>query len=65
MLPLQRRKHKPKRGPTKYPGIVRDATELGVTRVHLWRVLEGERDSDPLMARYSALKRQQQLKKAA
>ncbi len=64
MLRQHRRKEKPKRGPTKYPGIIRDATELGVTRVHLWRVLTGERDSRLLMARYSALKARQ-LKKAA
>jgi len=56
MLRQRSTKTKTKRGPTKYPGIVRDATELGVTRVHLWRVLEGQRESDPLLARYAALK---------
>jgi 16S rRNA U1498 N3-methylase RsmE len=64
MLRQRSKNTKPKRGPTKYKGIIRDATELGVTRVHLWRVLEGERESDPLMRRYADLK-SQQLKKAA
>ena len=57
MLRKQRRKGKPKRGPTKYPGIVRDATGLGVTRVHLWLVLEGQRESLLLKRRYAALKK--------
>lgn len=51
---IGRRPHKVvPRTKTKYPGITRIATELGVTREHLWRVLEGERESQPLLARYA------------
>ena len=59
MLRKHSGKAKRKRGPTKYPGIVRDATELGVSRIHLWFVLTKVRNSRPLMARYTALKSQQ------
>jgi len=59
MLRKQPSKEKTKRGPTKYPGIVRTAEELGVTRVHLWLVLTGRRESQPLLARYSAHQDQQ------
>lgn len=37
-----------------YPGITRAATDLGVSRIHLWKVLTGERESKPLMARWHA-----------
>ena len=43
----------------KYPGIMRDARELGVSRTQLWYVLEGERESKSLLRRYRALKAQQ------
>lgn len=42
---------------TEIPGIVADARALGVSRVHLWMVLNGRRESAPLLARYAALKR--------
>lgn len=38
------------------PGICADARELGVSRMHLWAVLSGRRESDGLVARYRALK---------
>lgn len=41
----------------KYVGIVADARELGVSRAHLWKVLEGKRKSDALLKRYRAMKR--------
>lgn len=36
----------------RYPGITIAAEELGVTRTHLWQVLNGKRDSKPLMGRW-------------
>jgi hypothetical protein len=41
-------------------GITADAKALGVTREHLYLVLRGERESNPLKARYLALKQSQQ-----
>lgn len=41
---------------SRWPGIVRDAELLGVTRQHLFYVLKGERKSPPLLRRYRALK---------
>lgn len=38
----------------RFPGISIAATELGVTRSHLWQVLSGKRDSKPLTARWKA-----------
>ena len=38
----------------RFPGISIAATDLGVTRSHLWQVLAGKRDSQPLMARWHA-----------
>ena len=38
----------------RYPGITHAATELGVTRTHLWAVLSGRRESKPLLARWHA-----------
>lgn len=38
----------------RFPGISLAATDLGVTRSHLWQVLAGKRDSKPLMARWKA-----------
>jgi hypothetical protein len=37
-----------------YPGISLAATELGVTRSHLWQVLSGNRESKPLLVRWAA-----------
>lgn len=45
------------RGTTRYAGIVADAKSLGVNRIHLWRVLNGRRQSQRLLARYRALQR--------
>lgn len=39
----------------KYPGIIEHARQLGVSRVHLWKVLSGRRESQRLMERYRAL----------
>lgn len=36
-------------------GIVADAQKLGVSRFHLHKVLTGQRESSPLLARYRAL----------
>lgn len=41
---------------TKYTDITRDAKALGVTREHLWRVLEGKRPGIALTRRYRELK---------
>lgn len=57
MLRERTNKASKNRGPTKYRGIVRDATELGVSRIHLWYVLTGQRESIPLLKRYRELKR--------
>lgn len=38
----------------RYPGITLAATDLGVTRTHLWQVLSGNRESKPLLARWKA-----------
>ena len=43
------------RGPTVFRGIGADAKKLRVTRVHLWFVLIGERESPKLLERYRAL----------
>lgn len=43
----------------RFPGICEDAQELGVTRVHLWMVLTGDRKSKRLMQRYRDLKAKQ------
>jgi hypothetical protein len=36
----------------RFPGISLAATDLGVTRSHLWQVLAGKRESKPLLARW-------------
>lgn len=41
----------------KFAGICADAQRLGVSRVHLWLVLTGARQSRVLRQRYLALKR--------
>jgi hypothetical protein len=56
MLRVTRKKSEPKRR-TKYPGICRAAFTLGVSREHLWRVLEGDRESRSLMRRYREFQR--------
>ena len=46
-----------RRGPTKFPGIVKDAKALGVNRATLYRVLTGEwAQLRSLRARYESLK---------
>lgn len=39
----------------KYPGISEHARRLGVSRLHLWMVLQGRRESRRLMNRYRKL----------
>ncbi len=39
----------------RFPGIVRAARLLRVSRGHLWLVLSGRRESKPLLARYRQL----------
>jgi hypothetical protein len=51
---------KPKARTHRIRGITADAKTLGVTREHLFLVLRGHRQSDPLRARYQALKKSQQ-----
>ena len=48
--------HPPKFRPIKYLGLSADAFALGVSRQHLWLVLEGKRTGKRLTARYRALK---------
>jgi DNA-binding phage protein len=57
MLPHPRRKSTKKRRVVRFAGICAAARELGVTRIHLYRVLTKERRSPGLMTRYRALKR--------
>ena len=49
----------------KYPGINADARALGVDRVHLYKVLEGQRVSKSLLLRYKELKAEQEKEVAA
>lgn len=39
----------------KFPGICEDAKALGVSRIHLYLVLTGQRMSHRLTSRYNAL----------
>ena len=57
-LPDDTQGKRPARRGTKYPDIVRDAKALGVSRTHLYRVLEGKRESVALLIRYQAMKGQ-------
>jgi len=57
MLPEHPNKATKRRGPTRYPGIVKAASALGVSRIHLWYVLTSQRQSPKLQQRYAALKR--------
>lgn len=46
-------------GCTRWPGITRAATDFGVNRIHLYRVLAGRRrDLHGYRARYAAWRRQ-------
>jgi hypothetical protein len=47
----------------RYAGISKHAQELGVSRIHLWYVLEGRRESRRLKERYHALIRHQHQEK--
>ena len=49
--------HKKQQGKSRYVGIKADARRLGVTRQHLYYVLEGKRPSRSLLRRYQALQR--------
>src|ERR1700677_2044626 len=51
-------KEKRHRGP-RIRGIGEDAETLCVSRMHLWQVLKGQRQSQSLRARYQALKQSQ------
>lgn len=51
----RRRMRRPGRVHVRFPGICAAARELGVTRVHLYLVLTGQRESRNLTARYRAL----------
>lgn len=52
----QAKRKRAARGPTKYVGILSDAAALGVSREHLWQVLERKRESRSLVRRYQELK---------
>ncbi len=56
-LRLERRKHttEQQRRQIRFPGIVQQALSLGVSRIHLYFVLRGDRKSPGLMRRYEAL----------
>lgn len=56
MIPTLPNPHKPRRR-VRFPGINTHAEMLGVSRVHLYFVLIGERRSPKLMDRYRALLR--------
>lgn len=58
MLRVTSPKRKAKPGRVKYVGIVADAKKLGVRREHLWLVLDGQRQSRSLLARYRALQQE-------
>lgn len=54
---MKQTKHN-RRRETRFPGIVRHAEALGVTRPHLWMVLVGEReDKGKLIPKYKQLLR--------
>jgi len=53
MLRATKRKSK-----ERFRGICADALKLGVDRVHLWRVLKGQRPSASLLRRYRQLKKE-------
>ena len=46
-----------KNRPKRFKGICADAIALNVTRVHLWQVLTGRRESKPLLKEYRELKK--------
>jgi hypothetical protein len=43
------------RNPVRFPGIVRHARQMKVSRMHLYLVLTGQRTSHRLLRRYRAL----------
>lgn len=45
---------KPRRA-VRFKGICAQAEELGVDRIHLWKVITGRRESRSLLARYQSL----------
>jgi hypothetical protein len=47
---------KPQGKVIRFPGIVKDAKGLNVTRIHLYLVLTGLRESRSLITRYQTLK---------
>ena len=57
MLRKQPAQCKQKARRVKYRGIVADAEALNVSRIHLWFVLEGRRESELLLKRYRELKK--------
>lgn len=48
----QKRQAKPRSGQARFPDIVAQARDLGVSRTHLYLVLTGARQSRRLMAAY-------------
>lgn len=57
MLPVPSSEGEPKKKRcVRFPGICEDATKLGVSREHLYRVLTGKRISHSLLKRYYRLK---------
>jgi hypothetical protein len=56
MVTVTKTETKAKPGRDCYKGIVRDARKLGVSRQHLFYVLEGLRESPRLLRRYNKLK---------
>jgi hypothetical protein len=56
-LPKPRFPKKGTRKPERFPGIIDAARRLGVSRVHLYLVLSGRRESRSLTLRYHALRK--------
>lgn len=54
---MKSRSKKAKRSPVQHPGIVAHARALNVSRIHLWFVLTGVRESKILNRRYRELMR--------
>jgi hypothetical protein len=54
----KKRRKKKGRHITRFPGICADARALGVSRIHLYYVLMGQRHSKSLTRRYRDLQRQ-------
>lgn len=60
MSPSRRPAQDKGRHTTRFPRIVADARDLGVSRIHLYLVLTGGRISHRLLADYRRLKHNQQ-----